>query len=379
MADKRDYYEVLGLSKDASEADIKSSFRKLSRQYHPDMQAGKSDAEKKNAEEKFKEVAEAYEVLSNKDKRANYDQFGFSSGNSAGMDMSDFMSRHASMFEDFFGGTGFGFNFGFNRANNPPNPNRPENGRNVQIKISIDFKEMVHGTTKELDINLSEPCDVCGGYGTEKGTQAEKCSHCNGTGMLTQRNGFMVMQTTCHFCGGKGYTMKNCPHCHGSRRVSAKKHLKLKIPAGIESSQRLRVQNGGECGVCGGANGNLYVIVEVNQSEIFERIGNDIKVVFPIPFTIATLGGKLDVPTPYGYCNVNVPAGTTSGNVIKVYGKGIKANSSTGNLLVEVVVEPLSNLSDKQKELIDELSKTVTIDNLKQSKELKDKCNKFYN
>jgi len=389
MAEKRDYYEVLGLSKNASEADIKSSFRKLSRKWHPDMQAGKSDAQKKEAEEHFKEIAEAYEVLSDRDKRANYDQFGFASNTGSpfgGMDMGAFFRKHSSMFEDMFsdGFSPFGFSFNSNHGNHKevPDPSTPENGRNVQINVKISFKEMTTGCTKDFDINLSDPCPDCNGTGVEKGSKVETCPHCHGQGMITERiqQGFMISMTTrlCPHCNGQGYKMKVCKKCNGQRRISVKKHISIKIPQGVENGQRLRLKDMGECGVCGGQNGNLYANVVVEDSKLFERNGINITVKKPISPILATLGGSIEVPSPYGYCKTTVPKETKNSDRIVVYGKGLKTEVGTGNLVVVFEIDTICNASVEQKKLLEELQKLVSNANLKQSTEYDKLVQEFY-
>lgn len=393
MANKRDYYEVLGVSKNATDQEIKSAYRKLAVKWHPDKQAGKSDAEKKEAEEKFKECSEAYEVLSDKSKRTNYDQFGFDGSTGFGgdsMDMGDFMRRHASMFRGF--GFGFGddnddFNpFGFGGMRNAhreaPDPNRPEDGRNIQTRIVIDFKQAVNGMTKEFDIGLSEPCPECGGTGIEKGSEVEQCPHCHGQGMLMQQQrtpfGISIVQSMCLHCGGSGYSVKHCKKCHGARRVPVKKHIKLKIPAGADTGLRLRLKGKGECGVCGGADGNLYVDVAVNSSDLFIRHGINVDVHVPISPVIATLGGKIEVPSPYGYVKATVPAGIKSGFQLIIREKGIKTETATGNLVAILEIEGLVKMTSEQKELLEKLSKTMTRDNIEGKSAFDIKVKKYY-
>lgn len=394
---KRDYYEVLGVSKDATEQEIKSSFRKLSLKYHPDRQAGKSDAEKKEAEEKFKEAAEAYEVLSDKSKRAQYDQFGFDGphmtsggGGFGGFDMSEFMRRHGGMFSSFFGGSPFGdsddgFFGGFSgmpRENKLPDPTAPENGRDVRLKINLPFKDTIFGKVREFDIDLTEECHKCHGTGVKSGSKPQKCPHCHGTGMLEERiqQGWMmsISQGPCRHCGATGYIFDKCDECHGEKRVPKTKHVSVKIPAGIEVGQKLRVKDFGECGTCGGKNGDLYLyIVGVEGNEMFERFGINLKLKWPISPIVASLGGKVEVLTPYGYEKMKVPAGTVSGDHIVLGGKGIKTSAGIGNLVVEVVIEPLSKLTPEQESLLKKLESTVSESNLKQTSEMKKKGDEF--
>lgn len=383
MANRRDYYEVLGVKKDASDADIKSAFRKLSMKWHPDKQVGKSDAEKKEAEDKFKEIAEAYDVLSDKDKRAQYDQFGFDGPQSfggSGMDMHDFMRRHASMFGDMFdfgmgGGSPFGFRFGGMHQQQPSSPFVPEDGSHISMNLEIDFKTSISGCTKEFDLNLTEQCPTCNGSGIDNSAGIDTCPMCNGTGMYTMSRGFAMISQTCPKCHGAGHSAKPCPKCHGEKRVQVKKHLKLKVPAGVDNGQKLRVKDFGVCGVCGGANGNLYVNIYVKPCSLFERIGNNIKTKAYVSPIVATLGGTIEVPSPYGYCKLKVPPKTQSGATATVKGKGVNG----GNLQVELVIEPFNNLSNEQKKLLEELEKTMTKDNFPLSEKAKQESTAYFN
>lgn len=376
---KRDYYEVLGLSKDASESDVKSSFRKLSRKWHPDMQSGKSEAEKKEAEEKFKEIAEAYEVLSDKEKRANYDQFGFdgphmSGGPSfGGFDMRDFMQRHGSMFGSMFG-RNFGMHFGFGDDedeymynNQEPDFNVPENGQNVQLAIELAFKESIHGCEKTFDLKLTKQCDCCHGTGIDNSEKPEKCPKCKGKGKVVQttQQGFMISQvvTDCPECNGIGYKVKKCSKCNGAKRLQDVKHITVKIPAGIDNGQRLRVIGKGHCGVNGGQDGNLFILVSIKNQSVFERNGLNVKTRISIDPITATAGGIVKVATPYEMIDVDIPSGTRTGKQLVKYGKGIKANNTTGNLIIETTVEPFENLTAEQKKLMLELKSKMTASN----------------
>lgn len=274
MSQKRDYYEILGLSKNATDQEIKSSYRKLCRKFHPDMQAGKSDAEKKEAEDKFKEIAEAYEVLSNKDKRAQYDQFGFNTSNGFGGqgtdDLAEFFRRHPGFGSHFGGGFGdFGFD-PFGGGNNRGNdPNAPKDGQDVKININIPFEESIYGGIREFDLTLQDPCDHCHGSGSDDG-KTENCTHCNGTGMITQRRGMMIMQSTCPHCHGSGVKIKTkCHVCHGTGHVDKPHHIKIEVPMGVDNGTRLRVSGAGQHGTNGGHDGDVYVEIYVEDSDIF--------------------------------------------------------------------------------------------------------------
>lgn len=367
--EKRDYYEVLGVSKNATDDEIKRSFRKLSLKWHPDRQSGKTESEKAEALKKFQEIAEAYEVLSDKQKRANYDQFGFDGPqmgggfSGGGFDINDFMRRHGGMFKDFFGmgGDPFGMggsmfgDFGFERSSHRemPDPTVPEHGRDMRLRITVPFKDAVFGKEREFTIDHADACPKCHGSGIKDGAKAVECSHCHGSGVIQQRvqQGFMISISTgpCPHCNGTGYMYDKCDKCNGNKRIPTKKTIKVAIPAGVEAGQKLRVKGMGEVGTCGGENGDLYIyIADVEKSDLFERSGLHIKVTWPVSPIVATLGGKIEVPAPDGYVKVNVPAGTKSGDNVVIGGKGIKSSSGAGNLIVNFTVEPLSGLSRSQ-------------------------------
>lgn len=386
---KRDYYEVLGINKNASEQDIKTAFRKLSRKYHPDLQTGKSDAEKKDAEEKFKEIAEAYEVLSDSDKRSNYDQFGFDGHRMSGgspfgaFNMSDFMRNHASMFSNVFGGSfgnganSFGMHFGFDddvESSKPqPNYNLPENGQNIQLGIEISFKESVNGCEKSFDLKLSQPCNECSGTGIDKASKPTKCTNCNGTGRKVQivQHGFMVSQTVtpCEVCNGTGYVTKPCSKCNGKKRIPKNEHVIIKVPAGIDDGQRLRVVGKGHCGIKGGSDGHLFVNIKITKQNVFERKGLDVFTKVDIDPITAMIGGKIKVATPYNMIDVDIEPGTTSGKKIIKQKYGIKSNSSIGNLIIEFNIAPFKNLNSDQKKILEEFRKNLNINNFPNSKQ----------
>lgn len=390
MASKRDYYEVLGVSKNATPDELKRAYRKLSMMHHPDRQAGKSDAEKKEAEEKFKECSEAYSVLSDKEKRANYDRFGFDGpqqGGFGGFDMGEFMRNHGGMFHSFFDDDDSFNPFGFGGGRRPkknvqPGACYPENGRDVRLKISLPFKDVVYGKTREFDIELDKECPKCHGKGVKEGTEVKECPHCHGTGMIEERfqQGFMISISSapCQHCHGSGYIYEKCDHCHGEKRVAKSKHVSINIPAGIGVGQSLRVKGHGCCGICGGTNGDLYLFINsIERSDVFEKDGLNLKVRWPISPIIATLGGKVEVPSPFGMLKVKVQPGTASGQVVRESGKGIKAKSGVGDLLIELYIEPLTSLSDEQKKLIEQLQKTVSNSNLKKTQDCLAKAKKF--
>ena len=366
MANKRDYYEVLGISKNASADEIKSAYRKLAMKLHPDRNKAP------DAKEKFAECSEAYEVLSDQEKRKQYDQFGFNGPSNFGgqnVDINDILRKHADMFGGMFGH--FGFNFGFgndNQRSAPPDIHTPEDGRNIQVGMDISFKESINGITKEFDMDLTEPCDKCHGTGAKDGSNYKECPHCQGKGRISQTNGFMTQIFDCPHCQGFGYSIDECPHCHGSRRKNVKKHIKVKVPAGALTGQRLRVKDAGECGVCGGSNGNMYIVLNVKESSLFKRTGNSITTDIHISPIIATLGGTIEVPTVYGYAKVKINPGTQTGTKMRLAGKGVKKtdNNDTGDMIINIIVEPLVNLTSEQKELFEKLKNTETTNNKSQ-------------
>ena len=356
MADKRDFYEVLGVSKDASDDEIKKAYRKLAKQHHPDLNPGN-----KEAETNFKEVNEAYEVLSDTDKRARYDQFGhagvdpnFGGGaggdpfQGAGFDFGD-------IFESFFGG---GFGGGGRRSN----PNAPRRGSDTQAGVTISFEEAAKGCTKTVSYHQIETCGDCHGSGAAAGTTAKTCSNCNGTGQtrINQRTPFGVIQSqqTCDRCGGTGKIIDNpCKTCDGKGRVRRKRDLEIKIPAGIDDDQTLSVGGKGNAGANGGPSGDLHISVTVRPHAIFKRKGNDIWCKLPVTFIQAALGAELTVPTLDGKVSYKMHEGTQPGDVFKLRGKGIPSlnGRGKGDQYVEIIVEIPKNLNKKQKKALADL------------------------
>ena len=365
MAAKRDYYEDLGVKKDATDDELRADYRKLAVRYHPDR------CKDKDATAKFQEISEAYEVLHDKEKRAKYDQFGFDGPSAAGFNPSgfnpfDMFRAHfgSGFMDDDFGG--FGSMFGHRQQpSREPDFDSPEDGHDIQLDMQLPFKDVLYGCTKEVDIDLDEPCSSCGGRGIEKGSTLTKCSHCGGSGQIvhTQHNGFMMSQTisVCPYCHGQGASAKPCKKCNGHKRVSAKKHLSIKIPAGIDNGQRLRVAGKGECGIKGGHDGDMYIRVAVEPSKLYERSGLNLKTIVPIDAVTATLGGKVEVQTPWEKTVVNVPAKTRSGDSKTLNGQGIRLqNGQKGYLLVEFKVMPFNSLTSQQTKLLEELKKTLS-------------------
>jgi len=395
---QKDYYEILGADKNASDEELKKLYRKLSLKYHPDRQAGKTDAEKKDAEEKFKEVNEAYSVLSDKEKRARYDQFGTADGGPGfsgfgngpgGFDPFTFFRKMHAGFgvdpdsDDGFGG--FGFGMGGRRRREERDFDAPEDGSDVQMNrpVSVTFKESVFGVKKEFDIDLDQECPDCGGRGVKRGTTPKECPHCHGQGQIVHRQGGgLFMSATvmpCPHCHGSGYDVEACPRCGGRKRIHAKRHVKLTVPRGAYDGMVLRLKGMGQCGVKGGNDGSLYIPVSVGRSDIFVRDENDILLKAYVSPAVATLGGKIEVPTLYGYKKIKIEPGTVSGTKLKVAGSGIKnENGSVGDMIIVVSVEPYANVSDEQKDLLERLQKLEKPEHLPQTAKLRASAAEFY-
>lgn len=373
MADKRDYYDVLGVAKTATADEIKSAYRKLAMKYHPDRNPGD-----KVAEEKFKEAAEAYDVLHDADKRQRYDQFGHQAfqggpgaggfGGAGGMNMEDIFS----MFGDIFGGHGGGggasfggfgdFFGGGGRQQRRADPNAPQRGDDMTFRLDIDFDEALFGSTRTIDLSLPEQCGDCGGTGAAKGSKRVTCKTCGGSGVVIGGSGFFQVRQTCPTCSGEGTTVeKPCRTCRGTGHVSKSRKIDLKIPAGIDNGSRLRLAGKGAGGLRGGENGDLYVLVGVRESDIFERDGLDLAVEIPVSPILAALGGEVDVPTPQGTAQLKLPAGTPNGKVFRLRGKGVPSlrGGSAGDLEAHIVFEVPANLDRKQRAALEEFQKLV--------------------
>lgn len=362
MAEKRDYYEVLGVDKSASEDEIKKAYRKAAKQYHPDLHPGD-----KVAEEKFKEANEAYEVLSDAEKKAKYDRFGHAGvdpnygagqGGYGGFNGQGFDFDLGDIFSNIFGG-GFG-------GGGTANPNAPQRGSDTQASVTISFEEAAKGCEREVESNRIEVCDECHGSGAAAGTSPKTCPECNGRGQVTtsQRTPFGMFQTqkACSRCGGKGTIIDNpCKKCRGAGRVRRPAKITVKIPAGIDDRQIINARGQGNKGVNGGPAGDLRVAVNVRPHPIFERDGYNVWVEMHISYAAAALGCELQVPTLDGKVKYSIPAGTQSGDVFKLKGRGIQSlnNRGRGDQLVRVVVDVPRNLNAEQKRLLMELDKAL--------------------
>ncbi len=363
MADKRDYYEVLGVSKGASEDEIKKAYRKKAKEYHPDLHPG--DAE---AEAKFKEANEAYEVLSDSQKKARYDQFGHAGvdpnygagGGAGGFGGGGFDFDLGDIFGSFFGG-GFG-------GGRQSNPNAPRRGEDVQARVTISFEEAAKGCKRTVDINRVDTCSECKGTGAKTGTTPKTCPDCGGRGYVNvqQRTAFGVMssQKSCPRCQGQGKIIENpCVKCRGTGRVSTKTSVTVDIPAGIDDRQIFNVSGAGNSGINGGPKGDLKVAVFVRPHPYFERDGYNIWLEQKVSYSQAVLGDTIRIKTLDGEVNWDLPAGTATGTVFKLTGKGIQiiGGRGKGDMLVRVVVDVPKNLTQRQKELLLEFEKELGV------------------
>lgn len=377
MAEKRDYYEVLGVDKNADDATIKKAYRQLAKKYHPDLNPGD-----KQAEAKFKEVNEAYEVLSDSEKKSRYDQFGhagvdpnFGAGGAGGGFQGGF-GDFGDIFSDLFGG-GFG---GFGGNSRRSNPNAPRRGADVAARITISFEEAAKGCTKNIKVSHIETCSACGGSGAKAGTSPKTCPVCNGSGsqVVQQRTPFGVMQTqtTCSNCSGTGKIIESpCEKCSGKGRVRITREHTVNIPAGIDDMQMLNVRGQGDAGVNGGSNGDLRIEVTVRPHPIFERNGFDVHCEIPVTFVQAALGAEISVPTLDGKVKLKIHEGTQPGDEFKLTGKGIKRinGSGKGNQYVKISVEIPKNLSKEQKEILEKFDNATDEKNYKKQKSFFDK------
>ncbi|MGE3955270.1 MAG: molecular chaperone DnaJ [Vicinamibacterales bacterium] len=354
---KRDYYEVLGVAKGATESELKSAYRKLAMKYHPDRNPGD-----KAAEESFKEAAEAYAVLADAQKRAAYDRFGHqgvNQGAGAGFDPSVF--NDFGDFADILGGM-FGFDMFGGGGRRRGGPQR---GADLRYDLEISFEEAARGTETSIQIPRQENCDTCSGSGAAPGTQPTPCGMCRGQGQVRRQQGFFTIATTCPQCRGAGRTVsKPCQTCHGSGRVGHERKITVKIPAGIATGQQLRLQNEGEGGTMGGPAGHLYVVVHVKEHDFFKRDGVNLFCEIPVNFPTLALGGEIMVPTLDGSETIKVPEGTQTGTTLRLKGKGMPDvnGRGKGDLFATVQVQTPRRLNKEQRQLLEQLSKALPKD-----------------
>lgn len=356
MPDKRDYYDVLGVSKNATAEEIKKAYRGLAKKYHPDL-----NPNNKEAEEKFKEVNEAYETLSDETKRSQYDQFGhagpqgFGGGGFNGFSGSGF-GGFEDIFSSFFGG---------GRSNAAANSTRPRQGEDIEQTITIDFQESIDGCKKTIKVSVDEECNTCGGTGAFSKSDIHTCDRCRGSGsVVVEQNsifGRVQTQAKCPKCGGKGQDItRRCEKCNGKGRVRRTKEITVTIPAGIADGMSMRLEGKGEAGYNGGPSGDLYVNIRVRAHKEFKREGDDIYLDVPISFTQAALGDNIDIPTPYGNVNLKIPAGTQTSTKFRLKGKGARnvRSGNYGDQYVIVTVVTPTNLSAEDKSLLEQLGKS---------------------
>ncbi len=375
MAEKRDYYEILGLSRDAVDADIKKAYRVLAKKYHPDVNSGDLELELK-----FKEVSEAYAVLSDPQKRKDYDRFGHEgvsgqgfAGGFSGFDFSD-------IFESFFGSGSFGSGFGTRTSKNGP-----RKGSDIRYNLNISFMEAVFGTENEVAVTRNESCEACNGTGAKEGTGYETCSKCGGSGQVRELQrtilGVFVNVRTCDACEGEGQVIRErCTECSGKGYVRKNKKIKVRIPAGIDDNQTISLRGEGNPGTRGGLSGDLLVHINVAPHPIFHRVGADVGIRVPITLTQATLGAKIEIPTLEGVELYDIPEGTQSGTDFKLKGRGIPKlrGNGRGDIYLQVFVEVPVKLKRKQKELLKQFEQLTDEKNNTEHKNYMEKLKKVF-
>ena len=345
---KRDYYEVLGVDRSASDKEIKKAYRRIAMKYHPDRNPDDTDAE-----EKFKEASEAYEVLMDSQKRAAYDKYGHNGVNQSaagGFQGSNFGDVFGDMFGDMFGGAGGG-------------RSGPSRGSDLRYTFEISLEEAVRGTTSEIRVSTLQHCDTCNGSGAKPGSSPVTCSSCNGIGEIRMQQGFFQVQQTCQKCRGQGQiTSDPCRDCHGQGMLEKPKTLSVKVPPGVDNGDRIRLSGEGEAGARGGPTGDLYVQIAVKQHPLFNRDGRHLHCEVPINVVDAALGGELEVPTLDGKVNLKIPAETQTGKMFRLRGKGVRPvrGGAVGDLICKAVIETPVNLSSRQRQLLEDFRGTLT-------------------
>lgn len=348
---KRDFYEVLGVGRDASERDVKKAYKRLAMKFHPDKNPGDE-----TATDKFKEVKHAYEILTDPQKRAAYDQYGHAAfeqgrGGGGGGGDADFSDMFGDVFGDIFGGSRRGAGH-----------QRVQRGADLRYNMELSLEEAVRGVTKEIEVPTYVSCNSCAGSGAKPGTSAQTCGTCHGQGQVQMRQGFFAVQQTCPTCHGQGKIIKtSCDSCYGQGRIKKTKTLSVKIPAGVDTGDRIRLTGEGEAGEHGAPAGDLYVQVHVREHHIFTREANNLFCEVPVTFTMSALGGEVEVPTLDGRVSLKVPAETQTGGMFRMRGKGVQSvrGGGVGDLICKLVVETPVNLSSKQKELLRDFEATL--------------------
>ena len=378
MANKRDFYDILGVARNASDDEIKKSYRKLAMKYHPDR-----NPDSKEAEDKFKEAKEAYEMLSDPQKRAAYDQYGHAGvdpnmgGMGGGQGFGGFSDAFGDIFGDIFGGGAGG-----RGGRGGPQVYR---GADLRYSMEITLEEAAHGHETQIRVPSWSNCEHCGGEGAEPGSKVETCGTCHGAGQVRVSQGFFSMQQTCPRCNGSGkHIPKPCKKCHGAGKTKSQKTLEVKIPAGIDDGMRIRSAGNGEPGVNGGPSGDLYVEVHIKEHPVFERDGDDLHCQMPISFIDAALGGEIQVPTLSGKASFEVPEGTQSGKTFRLRSKGIKSlrTSLPGDLYIHVQVETPVKLNQEQKDILKKLDESLKSGGSKHNPQQKgwvDRVKDFFN
>jgi molecular chaperone DnaJ len=367
---KRDYYEVLGVRRDADEAELKKAYRRLALQYHPDR-----NPDNPQAEERFKEASEAYAVLSEPDKRRAYDRFGFeglgATGTSDFGDLGGFTDLFNDLFGDLFGG----------RAGGGRRRGRGQRGADLRYNLEIELSQVVTGFEAKLSIPKMRPCQTCEGTGLRPGTQPERCTRCRGTGQVVFQQGFFRISRPCDACGGEGEVVRErCPDCRGAGRIEGQQSISVRIPAGVDEGARLRLSGEGEAGVSGGSPGDLYVVISIKSHPLFVRDGPDLHCEVPVPFVKAALGSEIEVPTLEGMVTMRIPEGTQSGTVLRLRGKGLPTlrQSARGDQLVRIFVEVPIKLTDRQRQLVEQLADEIGTDVSPAAKSFMDKLRDLF-